>query len=126
MSTSPHLTIDELPYDGDGALVGMYHVRHREGGLVEEVGDRAIGSFELIRIEAAYGAGVHITPADAETAEACARLVFERTKDKARAKALRALFAKPKAPREPKKGSVKKATPPPSSGNAATKSEASE
>lgn len=106
MSTTPHLSINELPYDGDGALVGMYHVRLRSGGgLLEEVGDRAIGSFELIRIEAAFGAAITIAPADADTAEACARAIFERTKDKARAKALRALFAKPrpKAPREPKK-----------------------
>lgn len=95
--TNALLTIQELPRDPDGAIVGMYHVRDRASGRhLEEVGERAVGTFELERLEAALGSYMTITPADADTAEACARHLYEKTKDGARAKALRALFAKPK------------------------------
>lgn len=103
---SVHLDINELPRDADGILVGMYHVRdHASGRCLEEVGERAIGGAELSRMDAALGLYMRIQPADADTAEACARHVYERTKDGARAKALRAMFAvkKPRKVKESRK-----------------------
>lgn len=91
------LALSELPRDRDGAIVGAYAVRQRSGAPLEEVGDRPVGQAELERLDAAFGSFMTIAPADAETAEACARHLFERTKDGARAKALRRMFAKPRA-----------------------------
>lgn len=90
---STFLTWSELPRDRDGAITGTYAVRERSGGLVEGVGERAVEGPELERLDAGLGAYITIAPADAATAEACARRVFELTGDGPRAKALRALFA---------------------------------
>lgn len=101
------LGIDGLPRDSDGILVGQYHVRSRSsGGWIEEVGDRAVGGAELARLDAAFGSYITIAPADADTAEACARHIYETTGDGARAKALRTLRRKPRRSRG-KKGSPK-------------------
>lgn len=103
---STFLSLSEVPRDRDGAIVGLYHVRDRASGRpLEEVGERAVGAGELDRLDAAFGSYMTIAPADADTATVCARAVFERTKDGARAKALRALASKlrPKAPRTKKR-----------------------
>jgi hypothetical protein len=100
---STFLSLSEIPRDRDGAIVGQYHVRDRASGRsLEEVGERAVGAGELDRLDAAFGSYMTIAPADADTAERCARHVYERTKDPVRAKALRTMFAKPR-PKAPKK-----------------------
>lgn len=104
------LHIDDVPRDRDGAVIGSYVVRDASGALLEEVGERLIEGPELLRLEAAFCGRVTIAPADAATAEACARHVFEKTSDGARAKKLRALFRKPRpkkerGPKGPSRGS---------------------
>lgn len=94
------LTASELPRDADGAPIGVYRLRLGEltegypgANFVRGVADGVRG-FDVTRLADAFGPSLRIEPADPETAEACARLLFERTGDGARAKALRALHAR--------------------------------
>lgn len=100
------LGIDDLPCDELGWPAGVYtlHVgtltddypdAHFRKGVAERVPGRAVA-----RLHQSFGGAMKIAPSDAATAELCARRVFERTGDGAKAKALRALFAVPKVKSE--------------------------
>lgn len=92
----------DLPRDDTGAPVGTY--RLRVGDLTETypgadfrdgVADRVPGRI-VARLVEAFGEGMGIRPADVETAEACARHIYETTGDGERAKAVRSLFRNPR------------------------------
>lgn len=87
----------ELPRDADGIIVGEYSVRAADGAPFEGwEGPRSAA--DVLYLNAAHSDQLRYVPTDAETAEACARHIFECSGDGKRAKALRALFAR-KAPR---------------------------
>ena len=102
------LSSSQLPRDDTGFPRGVYRLRMGEltetypgaafrDGVAEHVDGRHVA-----RLAEAFGPELVIEPGDADTAEACARLVYETTGDGALAKRLRALHRRQRraAPRK--------------------------
>jgi len=106
VTTNVLLSIDELPRDPDGVILGAYYARDRHGDDTLEVGQEPFESGGITRLDAALSDGVTWLPADRETAERAARHLHEIGGAKARVKAVRALYPRPrrrstkKAPRK--------------------------
>lgn len=94
------LNLSDIPRDADGLPLGVFRLRlgtvtesYPGAAFVDGVAERVTG-LPVRRMAEAFGTQLAIEPGDAETAEACARAIYERTGDGARAKSLRALYPK--------------------------------
>lgn len=94
------LNLSEVPRDADGLPLGVFRLRfgtvnetYPGAVFVDGVAEQVTG-LAVRRMAEAFGSPLAIEPGDAETAEACARAIYESTGDGARAKSLRALYPK--------------------------------